>query len=69
VLPPRPPGLKDRGEYGHSPQTQSLRGTVEAGILINEALEGWADWAKEQGTKEQGAEEQEAKTKAGLESG
>jgi hypothetical protein len=47
---------------------------VEAGIRINEALEGWAAWAKEQGTKEQGtkeqgAEEQEAKTKAGLESG
>jgi DNA-binding PadR family transcriptional regulator len=57
-------GAKDRGEYGHSPQTQSLRGTVEAGIRINEALEGWAAWAKEQGAKEQ-----EAKTKAGLESG
>jgi DNA-binding PadR family transcriptional regulator len=52
-------GAKDRGEYGHSPQTQSLRVTVEAGIRINEALEGWAGWAKEQG----------ARTKAGLESG
>jgi len=52
-------GAKDRGEYGHSPQTQSLRVTVEAGIRINEALEGWAAWAKEQG----------AKTKAGPESG
>lgn len=42
-------GAKDRGEYGHSPQTQSLRVTVEAGVRINEALEGWAAWAKEQG--------------------
>jgi DNA-binding PadR family transcriptional regulator len=36
---------KDRGEFGHSPQTQSLRIAVEAGIKINEALAGWADWA------------------------
>jgi DNA-binding PadR family transcriptional regulator len=62
-------GSKDRGEYGHSPQTQSLRGTVEAGIRLNEALEGWAAWAKEQGAKEQGAKEHGARTKAGLESG
>jgi hypothetical protein len=37
---------KDRGEYGHSPQTQSLRIAVEAGVRINEALGGWAEWAR-----------------------
>ena len=37
---------KDRGDYGHSPQGQSLRITVEAALRINEALGGWADWAK-----------------------
>lgn len=57
-------GAKDRGEYGRSPQTQSLRITVEGGIRINEALEGWAAWAREQGAQEQGAE-----ARAGLESG
>jgi hypothetical protein len=36
---------KDRGEFGYSPQTQSLRIAVEAGVRINEALGGWADWA------------------------
>lgn len=37
---------KDRGDYGHSPQAQSLRIAVEAGIRIGEALRDWADWAK-----------------------
>jgi hypothetical protein len=37
---------KDRGEYGDSPQTHSVRIAVEAGVRINEALGGWADWAR-----------------------
>jgi len=37
---------KDRGDYGDSPQTRSLRVAVEASARINEALGGWADWAK-----------------------
>ncbi|MGW6280993.1 helix-turn-helix transcriptional regulator [Kribbella sp. NPDC055071] len=37
---------KDRGEYGYSPQTQSLRVTVEAGIRLYTALADWADWAQ-----------------------
>jgi DNA-binding PadR family transcriptional regulator len=36
---------KDRGDFGHSPQTQSLRVAVEAGIRISQALADWADWA------------------------
>jgi DNA-binding PadR family transcriptional regulator len=39
-------GAKDRGEFGNSPQTQSLRIAVEAGIRINETLGGWAEWAQ-----------------------
>jgi DNA-binding PadR family transcriptional regulator len=39
---------KDRGDYGDSPQTQSLRVAAEAGIRINEALGGWAEWAQSQ---------------------
>jgi hypothetical protein len=39
-------GAKDRGEYGRSPQTQSLRVTVEAGIRINQQLGDWAEWAQ-----------------------
>jgi DNA-binding PadR family transcriptional regulator len=46
---------KDRGDYGHSPQTQSLRVAVEASARINEALGGWADWAK-RSTAPQGAD-------------
>src|SRR6266545_1101398 len=38
---------KDRGEYEDSPQTQSLRVAAEAGIRINEALGGWAEWARD----------------------
>ena len=34
-----------RGDYGHTPQTESLRTALEASIRINEALGGWADWA------------------------
>jgi DNA-binding PadR family transcriptional regulator len=36
---------KDRGEFGHGPQSQSLRIAVEAGIRVTEALEGWSEWA------------------------
>jgi DNA-binding PadR family transcriptional regulator len=46
---------KDRGDYGDSPQTQSLRVAVEASARINEALGGWADWAK-RSTATQGAQ-------------
>ncbi len=38
---------KDRGDFGHSPQTQSLRIAAEAGIRITETLANWAIWAKE----------------------
>jgi DNA-binding PadR family transcriptional regulator len=37
---------KDRGDFGRSPQTQSLRIAVEAGIRITQALADWAEWAK-----------------------
>lgn len=37
---------KDRGDFGHSPQTQSLRIAVEAGIRITQSLGDWAEWAK-----------------------
>jgi DNA-binding PadR family transcriptional regulator len=36
---------KDRGEYGDSPQTKSIRIAAEAGERINQALEQWARWA------------------------
>jgi hypothetical protein len=39
---------KDRGEFGTSPQTRSLRMTVEASLRVIEALGGWADWASQQ---------------------
>ena len=38
---------KDRGEFGYSPQTQSLRIAAEAGSRITETLADWAIWAKE----------------------
>jgi DNA-binding PadR family transcriptional regulator len=38
---------KDRGDYGSSPQTQSLRLAVEAGARIYSALADWATWAAE----------------------
>ncbi|MEV2226127.1 hypothetical protein AB0E01_40630 [Nocardia vinacea] len=37
---------KDRGEYGRSPQTDSLRVATEAGIRLASTLEEWADWTK-----------------------
>ncbi|WP_433760022.1 helix-turn-helix transcriptional regulator [Nocardia sp. CA-135398] len=37
---------KDRGEYGRSPQTESLRIAAEAGIRLTSALGDWADWTK-----------------------
>src|ERR1700722_7349907 len=36
---------KDRGEYGNSPQTQSIRIAAEAGIRLHQALGDWATWA------------------------
>jgi DNA-binding PadR family transcriptional regulator len=39
---------KDRGDFGTSPQTRSLRITVEAAIRINDALAEWATWATAQ---------------------
>jgi len=41
---------KDRGDYGHSPQTQSLRIAAEAGARLNQALGEWAIWAQTQST-------------------
>lgn len=38
---------KDRGDYGDSPQTGSLRIAAEAGIRLNDALQKWAEWANE----------------------
>jgi DNA-binding PadR family transcriptional regulator len=37
---------KDRGEFGYSPQTQSMRVTIEAGIRVYSALAEWAEWAQ-----------------------
>ncbi|GAA2301766.1 helix-turn-helix transcriptional regulator [Nonomuraea roseoviolacea subsp. roseoviolacea] len=37
---------KDHGEFGHSPQTQSMRVAIEAGVRMYEALAGWAEWAR-----------------------
>jgi DNA-binding PadR family transcriptional regulator len=39
-------GAKDRGEFGTSPQTRSLRMAAEAGIRVTQALGDWAEWAK-----------------------
>jgi hypothetical protein len=36
---------KDRGEYGDSPQTRSIRIAAEAGLRINKALDDWSRWA------------------------
>ena len=38
---------KDRGEYGDSPQTQSIRIAAEAGIRLNQALRDWATWTED----------------------
>ena len=37
---------KDRGDFGYSPPTESLRIAVEAGTRVAAALGDWADWAK-----------------------
>lgn len=37
---------KDRGEFGTSPQTQSIRVATEAGIRLFQALADWAEWAR-----------------------
>jgi hypothetical protein len=37
---------KDRGDYGDSPQTRSMRITVEGAIRLYDALADWADWAQ-----------------------
>jgi len=48
---------KDRGEYGVSPQTQSIRVAAEAGVRLFQALADWAAWAREhaQGANREGA--------------
>lgn len=37
---------KDRGDFGTSEQTKSLRITAEAGIRLFEALAEWTEWAE-----------------------
>lgn len=37
---------KDRGEYGDSPQTKSIRIAAEAGMRLHEALADWVGWAE-----------------------
>ena len=37
---------KDRGEYGDSPQTKSIRIAAEAGVRLHQALGDWATWAE-----------------------
>jgi DNA-binding PadR family transcriptional regulator len=37
---------KDRGEFGVSPQTQSFRVALEAGVRLYETLADWAEWAR-----------------------
>ncbi|MGW7686683.1 helix-turn-helix transcriptional regulator [Kribbella sp. NPDC054772] len=37
---------KDRGEFGYSEQTQSMRVTIEAGVRLYSALADWAQWAQ-----------------------
>jgi DNA-binding PadR family transcriptional regulator len=36
---------KDRGEYGDTPQTRSIRVAAEAGVRLHQALGDWATWA------------------------
>ena len=38
---------KDRGDYGDSPQTQSIRIAAEAGIRLHQALSDWSTWTKD----------------------
>lgn len=37
---------KDRGDFGTSPQTRSMRVAVEAAVRIYQALADWAEWAQ-----------------------
>jgi DNA-binding PadR family transcriptional regulator len=37
---------KDRGDFGDSAQTRSMRMTIEAAIRLYQALADWAEWAK-----------------------
>jgi DNA-binding PadR family transcriptional regulator len=37
---------KDRGDYGSSPQMQSIRIAAEAGVRLFQALADWTDWAR-----------------------
>lgn len=37
---------KDDGEFGDSPQTRSMRLTIEAAIRLYDALADWAEWAR-----------------------
>jgi DNA-binding PadR family transcriptional regulator len=37
---------KDRGDFGDSAQTQSMRVAIEAGVRLYEALADWAAWAQ-----------------------
>lgn len=37
---------KDRGEYGDTPQTRSIRIAAEAGIRLHQALGDWATWSE-----------------------
>jgi DNA-binding PadR family transcriptional regulator len=37
---------KDRGDYGTSPQTRSMRVAVEAAARMYQALADWAEWAQ-----------------------
>ena len=37
---------KDRGEFGNSPQTQSMRVAIEAGVRLYSTLADWAEWAQ-----------------------
>ena len=46
---------KDRGEYGDSPQTHSLRIAAEAGARLNQALAEWATWAQTQASAPAGS--------------
>ncbi|HVX45086.1 MAG TPA: PadR family transcriptional regulator [Mycobacteriales bacterium] len=39
---------KDRGEWGTSAPTQSIRMTIEAGVRMYQALADWAEWSKKQ---------------------
>ncbi|GIH16265.1 PadR family transcriptional regulator [Rugosimonospora africana] len=36
---------KDAGEFGSTPQVQSMRITIEGGVRVYEALAEWARWA------------------------